>query len=203
MQNIASSITGCFCVSEKNIKNIYKFHTIQTFIFTKKTKNDFCHESPPLMRLTVITTCWPYTFGGFVVGLLAHGGRWIGFCISRFNIHEGSSNSLLWPRGPTLHSVYCWLLYFSSTGMTRIICLLCCLVLWGYMLVAVSLDTNSCSAVFHSKVIHRIILVFARSRLKGCLVVKLSFCLKSSQKITFQVFYVTQSSFRWRPLVKS
>ena len=23
-------------------------HTTQTFIFTKKTKNDFCHESPPL-----------------------------------------------------------------------------------------------------------------------------------------------------------
>ena len=35
------------CVSEKNTKYIYKFHTIQTFIFTKKIKNDFCHESPP------------------------------------------------------------------------------------------------------------------------------------------------------------
>ena len=47
MQNIASSITGCLCL-RKNIKNIFKFHTIQTFIYTKKTKNDFCHESPSL-----------------------------------------------------------------------------------------------------------------------------------------------------------
>ena len=44
-----------------------------------------------LMIFTVITTCWPCTFGGFVIGLLAHGGRWIGFCISCFNIHVGSS----------------------------------------------------------------------------------------------------------------
>ena len=44
MQNIESSITRCLCLRKK-YKNIYKFHTIQTFIFTKKTKNGFCHES--------------------------------------------------------------------------------------------------------------------------------------------------------------
>ena len=37
MQNIASCITGCLC-PRKKYKNIYRFHTIQTFIFTKKTK---------------------------------------------------------------------------------------------------------------------------------------------------------------------
>ena len=57
MQNIASSYNWVV-VSEKNIKNIYKFHTIQTFIFTKKTKNDFCHESPPLRRVHMDTAKW-------------------------------------------------------------------------------------------------------------------------------------------------
>ena len=48
-----------------------------------------------------------------------------------------------------LHSVY-WLTVvqnFSSTGMTQIICLLYCLVLYGYKLVAISLDTNGCSTL--------------------------------------------------------
>ena len=40
---------------------------------------------------------------------------------------------------------------FSSTGMTQIICPLCCLVLWGYKLVVVSLDTNSSSHNFFPK----------------------------------------------------
>ena len=31
------------------------FHTIQTFIFTKKTKIDFCDESPPLSTIRYST----------------------------------------------------------------------------------------------------------------------------------------------------
>ena len=85
---------------------------------------------------------------------------------------------------------------FSSTSMTQIVCLLCSLVLYGYKLVAISLDTNGCSALFFTKKLHRIILIFARSRLQGCLCNKAKLLLE-------KVFYVTQSSFRWQSLVKS
>ena len=95
-------------------------------------------------------------FAGFVVGLLACGGRWIWFCISCFNVHASSSTSLSWPWGPTcVYSSFSVLLAvvqdFNSAGMTRIICLLCCFVLWGCMLVAVSLDMNIYSALFFTR----------------------------------------------------
>ena len=59
--------------------------------------------------------------------------------------------------------------------------------------------------VFHNKVIYGVILFFLLSKpvSKGIFVAGLSFCLKSSQEIAFQVFHVMQSSFRWQPLVKS